>query len=451
MGVLALLACIALASVFVVSGAAKFADRDGTREAVAGFGVPSGMVPVVALSLAPVEFLVAVLVLIPATAAVGLALALALLAAFTAAVIIALRAGRRPECHCFGRIGGADISGRTVARNAALILIAVLGLAGVAADGRPAGGALLLAALGGLVLASALVAAEGLAGRAAQGRRAAEDEATYDRVERVVAPDFRLPHLGGRERSLSDLLAPGLPVLLVSLSPGCGPCMRLRPDVARWAQLLDSRLTVAVLASGTSATNRPVYEDVPHLTVLVDEDGAARRGVGISGPPAAVVVGPDGLLASGVATGEDLARRLMVTLLAGDGVGEPSTMIQRGGMPVDEIELNSVVSPGRTVQRHQLGESTVLVDTATSATVVLDRVGALIWSVLDGQATLDDIIADLAEAYGAPAEQVGSDVLDLVRTLGQAGLLAGVAPSPPASEGHDHAAEPALTPDHAGA
>ena len=116
----ALLACVALATIFVVSGVAKLADRDGTREAVAGFGVPPSLVRPVALGLAPAEIVVAVLVLVPATAAVGLVLALGLLLAFTAAVVIALRAGRRPECHCFGRIGGADVSARTVVRNLAL-------------------------------------------------------------------------------------------------------------------------------------------------------------------------------------------------------------------------------------------------------------------------------------------------------------------------------------------
>jgi thiol-disulfide isomerase/thioredoxin len=450
------LACVALAAVLMVSGVAKLLDRSATREAVAGFGVPTRLVPVVATVLAPTEIAVALLVLVPATAAVGLLLAVALLVAFTATVVLALRAGRRPECHCFGRIGGADVSGRTVARNGVLILIAVLGLAGVATDDRPSGSGLLLAVLGGLVLAAALVAAEGLAGRAARARRAAADEAAYDRVERVVAPDFRLPDLGGGETSLSDLLAPGFPVLLVSLSPGCGPCKRLRPDVARWAQLLDSRLTVAVLATGNVESNRSSYHEVPHLTVLADEDGEARRGLGTTATPSAVIVGADRVLTSGVAGGEPLVRRLLVSLLTGvEPVETEAEIDEWEGTPVDELDLTSVVAPRETVQLHRLADSTVLLDTATGATVVLDHIGALVWSVLDGTATLAEIVADLAAVYGAPVEQVGADVLALARTLGQAGLLAGVAPDPHAGHGHVHPhpeePEPALTPDHAGA
>ena len=43
-------------------------------------------------------------------------------------------------------------------------------------------------------------------------------------------------------------------------------------------------------------------------------------------------------------------------------------------------------------------------------------------------APLAEIVRDLAEVFGAPADVVGADVLELVRALGQAGLLADVSP-----------------------
>ncbi len=127
--------------------------------------------------------------------------------------------GRRPECHCFGRIGGADVSGRTVVRNLGLGALAVAGLAGGDPDGSAAGWTL------GLLTAAAVIAAEGLAGRAAGRRRLAADEAEFDAGESVLQPvvaEFGLPTVDGGEASLSGLLAPGRPLLLVTLSPGCG-------------------------------------------------------------------------------------------------------------------------------------------------------------------------------------------------------------------------------------
>lgn len=443
--------CVALAAVFSVSGVAKLLDRTGTREAVVGFGVPARLVPLTAGALAPAELLTALLLVLPATRALGLVVAAALLLAFTGAVALALRAGRRPDCHCFGRLGGADVSGRTVVRNVALLALVGLGGSGLAAgevpDGRGTAGALVL----GIIVAAAVVAAEAVAGAAARRRRASRDEAAYAVVSRVPAPRFTAATLGGTQTSLDELLAPGLPLLLVTLSPGCGPCRVLRPDVATWAQLFRERLTVAALATGTAEANRSSYADVPHLTVLLDE-ADVRTDLGISATPSAVVVGPDGMLASGVASGEALVRRLLVSTVTGvetapDDVGDGPAEEGGDDISVDELDLAAVVGPRDGVQRHGLGESTVLMDPSTGATVALDQIGALIWSVLDGHSALAEIVADLADVYGVPADEIGPDVLSLAQSLGRAGLLAGVTPRRASSDvldthdpsGHDHA------------
>lgn len=439
MGVVTLVACVALGAVFVVSGVAKLLDRDGTREAVAGFGVPAGLASPVALALAPAEMLVAALLLIPPTRGIGLVAALVLLVAFTAAVVLAINAGRRPDCRCFGRIGGADISGRTVARNAVLIALAVAGLAALATDTDPSSAATAVAVVAGLGLAAAILAAEGAAGRAARRRREAQDEATFEtEVVQHRAPDFTLLDLTGGETSLADLLAPGRPVLLVTLSHGCGPCKRLRPDVARWAQVLESQLTVAVLATGTAEANLTSYADMPHLRVLVDESGV-REELGTGSTPSAVVIGPDGVIASAVANGEPLVRRLLVSAVTGAEIDDSPAEVDHDGIPADELGLDSVVGPRPSVQTHPNGDSTVLLDTATGATVVIDQIGALVWSVLDGSSPLREIVADIADVFGAPAETVGPDVLGLVQNLGQAGLLTGVALGGRPAEEHVHA------------
>jgi thiol-disulfide isomerase/thioredoxin len=436
---------VALAVVFAVSALAKLTDRMGTRQAVAGVGVPATWVGPVASILAPAELVTALLLLPDATAGVGLALSLALLAAFTVTVILALRGGRVVECHCFGRLGGADISGRTVARNAGLALLAVAGLVGRGTDVESGPTAVAL----GLALAGAVVAAEALAGRAARRRRERDNEEAFDRAmevnaagDRHFAPDFRLTTLSGDERDLLSLLEGGLPLLLVFMMPGCAPCHAMRPAVARWADAYADVLRVAVVSRNGASENADAYAQFPRLEVLLDEDGAVIRAFGVTGTPGAALIGPAGILRGGLAIGERLVRRLLAAAVSGE---EPdfADLMNETGIPADSLHLGSVVLARRTVTRHETVDGTVLVDEDTGAGATLDQIGAIVWSVLDGS-PLRDIVADLAAEFETPAEVVGPDVLAMVTSLGRAGLLAGVASEPVPDEA-DPVTEPAST------
>ena len=61
------------------------------------------------------------------------------------------------------------------------------------------------------------------------------------------APGFQLPNLAGRLHTLDSLRAGGRPVLLLFSDPGCGPCTKLAPEVARWQRDHADELTVAVI------------------------------------------------------------------------------------------------------------------------------------------------------------------------------------------------------------
>lgn len=55
----------------------------------------------------------------------------------------------------------------------------------------------------------------------------------------------------------------------------------------------------------------------------------------------------------------------------------------------------------------------------------LDRLGSLIWQFLDGQTAVDELVADLAEAFEADPETIRSHVDELLAKMGQTSLLAG--------------------------
>jgi hypothetical protein len=56
----------------------------------------------------------------------------------------------------------------------------------------------------------------------------------------------------------------------------------------------------------------------------------------------------------------------------------------------------------------------------------MNPMATLVWACFDGSSTIDEIAADLAEAFASEPERVGRDVLQLARDLGAEGLLDGV-------------------------
>ena len=127
MHVVTLVARAVLAGVFAAAAWAKLADSHGTRQAAVDFGVPAALTPAVAFVLPVAELTVAVLLIFGgAAAASGAVGALALLCVLTAAVAVSLARGRRPDCHCFGRVRSEIVGARTLVRNGILMAVALL-------------------------------------------------------------------------------------------------------------------------------------------------------------------------------------------------------------------------------------------------------------------------------------------------------------------------------------
>jgi thiol-disulfide isomerase/thioredoxin len=342
-----LVARLVLAAVFGASGVAKLFDRDGTSEAVTAFGLPAWAGRPVAVVLPVTELLVAA-ALVPASsaAAAGWA-ALALLAAFSVVVAVSLARGRRPDCHCFGQITTAPIGWRTLARNGALAALAAF----IAIGGWPDGGTSLggvgsarvatAVAVGALTVALAAVTAlavvilarygnvlrqldelrEGL-GTGAVSAAAAHGHAQHGQAQEsglapgTAAPEFSIPGTDGQPRTLAGLRAAGHPVLLVFGDPGCGPCKSLLPELASWQAEYAERFTAALISRGDMAANQAEARahDLAHCGVQQDREVAVAYAY--AGTPSAVVVSPDGRIASQMFAGPDGVRTLVAALVA---------------------------------------------------------------------------------------------------------------------------------------
>ena len=372
-----LIARLLLALVFVVSAVAKLRDREGSRAAVADFGVPAPLVGVIAAALPVVELLcAALLVSADPAATAGAVGSLLLLAAFTVAIVVNLVQGRRPDCHCFGQVGGGEVSWRSVARNVGLMVLAGLSLVGagsfrsvpaVVADystGQTAAGtflALLAAAVVGLALALRT-----LMGRygGVLLRLEALEIATGTAPPRP-APAFELPDLEGRVVSLQDVLQQHRPVFVAFLSPTCTLCSELVPLLAQWQNDPQHPVSVVVLSTGTREANREKVEGTS-LTVLLQLDGEVAEAYGVQGTPAAFLLGEDGLIAAPAAHGLDAVVGLHAAAVrtldhAHDGPLvhqiEPRPVSRGDVLP----ELNMVLDGGEPVSLQEVtAEPTVL-------------------------------------------------------------------------------------------
>ncbi len=305
-----LLTQLLLAAVFGVAGVGKLRDLEGSRGAMEEFGVPVRLTAAAGIALPIAELTVAMALLFPPSARWGAIGALALLLAFIAGIASALSQGRAPDCHCFGQIYSAPAGASTLVRNgllAALSLFAVVfgpapSITGWAAE-RSAWAVLVT----GAAVAAAVLAALRL--RSWWQRRSLERALYRASLPSGLpvgtpAPVFDLPRLAGDRGSLDSLRARGKPVVLFFTHPQCGPCHELLPSLARWHSSLAQQLTIALVSQGDVAANEEAYEEHELIDVLLQEEREVYEAYEMRGTPSAVVVSPDGQIASATAEGD---------------------------------------------------------------------------------------------------------------------------------------------------
>ena len=305
---------VLLAVVFATAGVGKLLDLQGSRSAMRDFGVPERLTALTGTLLPIAELAAAVALIFKPTATAGAVLALLLLLGFIAGIGNALRKGMAPDCHCFGQIHSAPAGPETLIRNgvlAALALFAVINGPGPAIDSwvSDRSGAEVAAGLLGLSTALLAIFALQLWTEVRQLRtdlilarnNAARSAALAPPGLPIgtEAPDFSIQSMEGETVSLADLRAPGLPVLILFTSPNCGSCTEIFPSLRRWQQTLASRLTIAVLTTGDAQDNQVLVDNYGLERLLLQPDGGAIiEAYRVRGTPTAVLVDPEGKIAS---------------------------------------------------------------------------------------------------------------------------------------------------------
>jgi thiol-disulfide isomerase/thioredoxin len=339
-----LLARLLLSLVFAIAGAAKLADREGSRQAIVDFGAPSALAAPLGVLLPLAELAVAATLLPASTAWWGALGALAFLSVFVVGISFNLARGRSPECHCFGQLHSAPAGWKTLARNGVLAavagfvlwegyngsgpsVVAWLGVLSTAQLLGLLGGVLVLALLAGqwafLVhllrqngrLLVRLEAVE--ASLAADGSVVAPSQNGTPRNQAeglpvgTAAPDFNLSGLHGESITLEALRSSDKPVMLLFTDPGCGPCNAMLPEVGRWQQEHVQKLILALLSRGEVEENKTKASEHGLQNVLLQNDWEVSESYEVRGTPSAVLIAPDGKVATPVAGGEDGIRALL--------------------------------------------------------------------------------------------------------------------------------------------
>lgn len=88
------------------------------------------------------------------------------------------------------------------------------------------------------------------------------------------------------------------------------------------------------------------------------------------------------------------------------------------------VTLADTLRRSTDVMQQVLGDEIVLLDMQGEQYFGLDPVGARIWTLLDGQRTLDAVLGVLCGEYDASPDVLRRDLLALAQSLADAGLVA---------------------------
>lgn len=329
------LAPLLLAVLLVVSAVAKLRDPGDPRAAFESLRVPRALaadwivrsVPWFELALA------AALLVLPGWGFLAAAFAAAaLFGAYLALVTRALLASSDASCNCFGAATSGRVTTWTVARNALLLILALVTL--LDAFRLPRAVVARVATLsaddwtwlGMAVLVAAAVFTSfyegGAAVESAPEPVPPEVDADGEYVRHPI-PFAELFETDGTARTLRQLAAQRA-VLLVWVSLGCGGCQTILPKLPQWAEQLPMIDVRAVLADASA-----VEEASPLRPLLLeDRDWHTGRLLEVPGSPGGVLLGADGLLAGGPVMGASAIEELVEGIL--EQVAEATAEVEVG-------------------------------------------------------------------------------------------------------------------------
>lgn len=342
MELILLLVRIFLFAVFITAGIGKLFDLEGSEKAVKAFGVPESLAKPFSILLPAAEIFFALLLLFTTASWFGALGTFLLLAVFIGGMIYQMAQGNAPDCHCFGAIHSEPVSKKSLIRN---IVFAILALF-LAANGRENQGLsfsditndMALQLILGLALVGMLGAViyylKQISEQQNQIMRRIEvlelvshegAEIKRDDVETPAdglpigapIPDFIAQDVKGKEVAFEHLLMKAKPMLFFFVSPTCSPCAALLPEIQAWKTELKDKLNIVFISSGKAKDNIAKFGE--NEEILLQKDKEIIEIFRALWTPSAVLINPDGTIASRLVTGDSAIRELIESIKSTTG------------------------------------------------------------------------------------------------------------------------------------
>lgn len=300
-----------VATVLLVSGVAKLRtpdDESGWTE----MGIPAALRQEWLMRVHPVAEILLGIALVVLGGTLGVVAGAAATVLFAVYLVMIWRAKQRSpdaSCACFG--ARKPITGRTLLRNAWLVLLSALAAVGLGA--LPLFGGVLstvedawpwMIALAAVAATFVLVGESDRAGVAPPAPAtppvtAPAFEGDPEEYIRVRTPAVPVKLADGTTENLRALASRG-PILLLAVSETCGSCTPVIERAAAYRELLPE---VSVRLLLTTAPERSALASRDEPQTLHDPFGYVSGSIDDWATPTAVLLGLDGMLAGGPVTG----------------------------------------------------------------------------------------------------------------------------------------------------
>ncbi len=312
---------LALSLIFGVAGIAKLLDQPGTRQAVVNFGAPEHTAPRIAIALPVVELLIMLGLLFNESARWSAWAALVTLTVFMIVIGVNLAQGRTHDCHCFGQLHSRPLGWPTLAKNVVFALLAIVVVWRFKPNVYPPIYTTIFAAIADLsgitVVLLAVAIVFGVAALVFWQRRKPDKPIKIPKALPLdsPAPNFEIQSYEGGNRSLSQLLEPGKPLLLLFTNPKCGPCVSLFEEIKDWQDSHGTTLTIALISRGSIKDNFVSVAKNGLGEVLLQQKAEIANLFGANATPTAILVNQEGRIASHPAAGADEIRALLESVI----------------------------------------------------------------------------------------------------------------------------------------
>jgi thiol-disulfide isomerase/thioredoxin len=162
-------------------------------------------------------------------------------------------------------------------------------------------------------------------------------------------PEIHLEDITGKRTELTTVLKGQIPSVLFFVSPSCNPCQSLLPEIESWQEDLKGKLDFVFISNGTAKENLEKFGGDSFKTILLQKEREAAEELMAKWTPTAILINPDGTIASKVAAGDSAIKEL-VEKVKENGLEEEFIYIAKGengtepnlGKEAPEFELKDL-------------------------------------------------------------------------------------------------------------